>query len=117
MSRRSLREWARTQARRADEALLRDRLGRLCVGTDVEVHENRTVLVSTTKSGVLRVHRGFAYASDRTLRAILTYVDSTVRRQARKQAEREVVSFPVDQYVPGRARSRRRTRCFLKPSS
>ncbi len=87
--------------------MLRDRLGRLGAGRDVEVHENRTVLVSTTKGGTLRVHRGFAYASDRTLRAILTFVDTTVRRQARKKAEKELVSFPVDSYVPGRTNRRR----------
>jgi len=110
MSRKSRRQWARDQARQADEALLLNRLKHLGLATKVEVHENRTVLVSSTKHGAVRVHRGFAYASDRTLLAILTFVDSSVRRRVRKAAEREVVSFPIDRYLPTRKTLPRRPR-------
>ena len=53
-------------AQRADAALLTRRLMELGLSgmRGVEVHENRTVLVSVTSRGVLRVHRGYAYATD-----------------------------------------------------
>jgi hypothetical protein len=66
-------------------------------------------LVSFTDHGGLRIHRGYAYASDRTLRAVLAFVSST-RRPLRKRAEREVIAFPVDEYVRQRPRRRRRPR-------
>jgi hypothetical protein len=82
----------------------------LGVRRTVEVHENRTVLVSLTSRGTMRVHRGYAYASDRTLRAILTFLSTSTRRQARKMAEKEVVAFPVDRFVSTRRRQSRRQR-------
>lgn len=108
MSHKSRRTWAREQAWLADEALLRERLSQLGVSRKVEVHENRTVLVSLTRRGIIRVHRGFAYASDRILRSIVTLMSASCRRAVRKQAERDVVSFPVDQYVTSRKRRHRR---------
>jgi hypothetical protein len=79
---------------------------RLGIEVPVKVHENRTVLVSCTDRN-LRIHRGYAYASDRTLRAVLTFVHPYTRRANRKQAQLEVTSFPVDNYVSP-ARKRRR---------
>lgn len=110
MSRKCRRAWAREQARRADEALLRERLTRLGVTRKVEVHENTTVLVSLTSRGVIRVHRGYAYASDRILRSIVILMSASPGREVRKRAQHDVVKFPVDLYVTPRPRVRRESR-------
>ncbi len=77
----------------------------------LEMHENHTVLVSVTKHGALRIHRGYAYASDRVLGAVVTYVSSGAGPAARKQAERLLGAFPVDEFV----RPRRRRSPRLRP--
>ena len=71
-------------------------------------HENRRVLAHV-RAGTLRLHRGFAYAPDRVLRAVVTFVQSR-HPAARNLARRELVSFPVHDYVPapcGRPRPHR----------
>lgn len=106
-SRRALAEAARA----ADEALLTSRLRLLGLTRRVEVHENRTVLVSLTKQGALRVHRGYAYASDRVLNAIVTFVSASAKAAERRRAEHALVGFPVEEFVrpaPGRRRTRER---------
>ncbi len=110
MKRRSRLNWAKEAARAADEALLCRRLELLGIKLPVVVHENRTVLVSLTRGGVVRIHRGFAYASDRTLQAVIRFVKPTTRRPVRRQAEQEVISFPVDEYVTPRRLPSRRAR-------
>jgi hypothetical protein len=69
------------------------------------VHENRTVLVSIGRSGQLRIHRGYAYSSDRILKAIIKFVNAK-NRAVRSVAEREVLSFSIDAFLPPK-RSRR----------
>lgn len=100
-------------AREADRTLLERRLRHAGLrGTDrVVVHENRAVVVSVRRD-VVRVHRGFAYASDRVLRAVVAFRDgaSAGRRRA---ARRELLAFPVHDYVPPAAVARRRSR--LRP--
>jgi len=113
MKRESRRERAEREARAADEILLIERLEQLGVRWPVKVHENRTVLVSFTDRSGLRIHRGFAYASDRTLGAVIAFVSPGRRRSNRKRAEAEVVSFPVENYV--RLGPRRRRRARIKP--
>jgi hypothetical protein len=103
---------AEREARAADEALLTSRLERLGIQFPVTVHENSTVLVSYTEGGGLRIHRGYAYASDRTLKAVVTFIGSS-RRPPRKEAEQEVVAFPVGDYV--QVKRRRRRKGWLKP--
>ena len=110
MKRESRRERAEREARAADEILLIERLKQLGVRWPVKVHENRTVLVSFTDRSGLRIHRGFAYASDRTLGAVIAFVSPGRRRSTSKRAEAEVVSFPVENYVRLEPRRRRRTR-------
>jgi hypothetical protein len=61
-------------------------------------HENRRVLAHV-RGGTLRLHRGFAYAPDRVLRAVVTFAQGR-SRPARFAARRELVSFPVHDYVP-----------------
>lgn len=108
MSRRSRYTRAKQAARSADEALLRERLRRLGVSKQIEVHENRTVLVSVTARDTVRVHRGYAYASDRTLEAVVAFLGVLPGRRAREDAKREIVAFPVDRFVSPCAPRRRR---------
>ncbi len=70
----------------------------------VSTHTNRTVLVSLTPAGALRLHRGYAFASDRVLRAIIRFVTPRVRRDVRAAARRELLTFPVELHAPSRAR-------------
>ena len=68
------------------------------------MHENRAVLVTVSR-GVLRIQRGFAYAPDRVLRAVVTFVRG--RGRPRRAVERELLAFPVHQYVAARPPRRR----------
>jgi len=62
------------------------------------VHENRRVLVHARRETV-RLHRGFAYAPDTVLRAVVAFARER-RRAVRGAARRELVSFRVHDYVP-----------------
>lgn len=112
MRRKSRRAWAEASARRADEELLTRRLRELGLPDipRLEIHENRTVLVSITKHGALRLHRGYAYASDRVLRAVVAYVSPAAGPAEHARAERLLEAFPVDEFVctPRRRRDRLR---------
>jgi hypothetical protein len=72
----------------------------------VELHENRSVLVSVTPSGALRLHRGFAYAPDEILQAIVAFVAPRTRRDLRRACQRTIVDFPVHSFVAAPARRR-----------
>ena len=72
--------------------------------TGVVTHNNRTVMLSTTRTGVLRIHQGYAFAPDRVLRAIVRFLNPRVRRVLRRAAEREFLAFPVEAHAPERAR-------------
>jgi len=88
------------EARTADHALLARRLREagLAAGWRVVVHENRRVLLHV-RNGTVRLHRGFAYAPDATLRAVVAFARAR-RKAARRAARQELVSFPVHDYVP-----------------
>ena len=103
------RRRAAEEARAADEALLVRRLRRLGIDDfhGIRVHENRTVLVSVTAHGVLRIHRGYAYASDRILEAIRTFVGRRSHPSERSRAEEVLLAFPVQEFVRSRPRRRR----------
>ncbi|MGH7579455.1 MAG: SprT-like domain-containing protein [Gemmatimonadales bacterium] len=75
----------------------------------VITHTNRTVMVSLGAGGYLRLHRGYAFAPDAVLRAIVRFLDTRLPRAARRMAEREFLAFPVEQYAPppGPARQER----------
>ncbi len=85
-----------------DESLIR-RLHTLGLAgvRQVESHENRSVMVSLTGSGILRVHRGFAYAPDAVLAAILAFVSPRTRRPRRRAAQQMILAFPVHAYTRG----------------
>ncbi len=75
------------------------RLGLTWAGA-VEVQENRTVMVSLTDRRVLRVHRGYLFAPDTVLQAIIRFVSPRTPRADRLRAERELLAFPVTDFVP-----------------
>ena len=73
----------------------------------VVTHTNRSVMVSIGKRRVLRIHAGYAYASDGVLRAIVRFLDPRLPRAVRRAAERELLAFPVEEYASsGQARLR-----------
>jgi SprT-like family len=65
----------------------------------VVTHTNRSVMVSIGKRRVLRIHAGYAYASDSVLRAIIRFLDPRLPRAVRRSAERELLAFPVEEYA------------------
>ena len=107
MAQRKRRQRADLDSRAADEALLANRLRGLGIQLPIAVHENRTVLVSFGRSGVLRVHRGYAYGSDRTLKAIVEFAHAKTRAR-RSLAEKEILSFQVDRFVTHKRERRRK---------
>jgi len=73
---------------------------------DVRTHANRAVMVSLTVRRVLRVHRGYAFAPDPVLAAIVRFLDPRRARAERRAAEQVFLAFPVEMYVPRSARPR-----------
>jgi hypothetical protein len=90
------------------DALLAQRFAALGLRgvADVRTHANRAVMVSLTARRVLRVHRGYAYAPDRVLGAIVSFLDPRRSRVERRAAEQVFLAFPVEMYVPRSARPR-----------
>jgi SprT-like family len=66
----------------------------------VVTHTNRSVMVSIGKRRVLRIHAGYAHASDSVLRAIIRFLDPRLPRAVRRAAQRELLAFPVEEYAP-----------------
>lgn len=93
------------------ESGLADRLAMLGLrGIDqVQTHTNGTVMLSLNRR-VLRVHRGYAFAPDRVLRAVVRFLNPRVPRVLRRLAEREFLAFPVQEYAPSRPQAERRDR-------
>ena len=89
------------------EEVLTRRLGALGLRpvARVRTHTNRTVMVSLNERRVLRLHRGYAFAPDRVLEAIVRFLDPRASRGERRRAERVFLAFPVELYAP-RARER-----------
>jgi hypothetical protein len=69
----------------------------------VVTHTNRTVMLSFGRR-VLRIHRGYAYASDRVLQAVVRFLNPRVPKVLRRAAEREFLAFPVEAHAPSRPR-------------
>ena len=65
----------------------------------VVTHTNRTVMLSLNRR-VLRIHRGYAFASDRVLKAIVRFLNPRVPPALRRAAEREFLQFPVEEHAP-----------------
>lgn len=92
-----------------DEAVLQHRLELLGLSgvRRITLQENRRVMVSLARDGALRMHRGYVYAPDRVLRAVVTFLKPRVRRAQVLRAERQLLAFPAEEYVPPRPGSRR----------
>jgi hypothetical protein len=75
----------------------------------VVTHTNRTVMLSLSRR-ILRIHRGYSYAPDRVLKAIVRFLNPRVPRALRRVAEREFLQFPVEEHVPPPAGPGRRER-------
>jgi len=101
--------WGPAASPEAAEAVLRRRLHSLGMPAfrGFATHTNRTVLLSVTGRGVLRLHRGYAWAPDRVLAAIVRYVRPGARRATRRAAELEFLAFPVEVHAPPARPSRR----------
>lgn len=101
-----------SEAALADRHLLGSRLrsAGLAGAVIVEVHENASVMVSRTRTGALRVHRGYAYASDHVLEAIVRYITPGAGRVGVKEAENILLSFRVHDYVPPKKIHMRKSR-------
>jgi hypothetical protein len=91
------------------EASLRRRLEALGLGGIrlLELHTNRTVMLSWG-DGTLRIHRGYAMAPDRVLKAIVRFLRSRLPRPLRQALEHQFLSFPVELYAPAGAPRRAR---------
>jgi hypothetical protein len=74
-------------------------------------HTNTTVMLSLSRR-TLRLHRGYAFAPDEVLRAIVQFLNPRVPRLRRRSAEQQFLQFPVASYVvtPGRTIRRERRR-------
>ena len=101
--------WGLAASPEAAEAELRRRLDALGMPPfrGFATHTNRTVLLSVTSRGVLRLHRGFAWAPDRVLSAIVRYVRPGTHRATRRTAEREFLTFPHETHPPPARPTRR----------
>jgi hypothetical protein len=73
-------------------------------------HTNRSTMVSIGSDGTVRIHRGYAWASDRVLRAIVRFLDPRVPRRLRREAQRELLAFPAEHFAPSAARPIHRER-------
>jgi hypothetical protein len=62
-------------------------------------HTNQTVMLSLNRR-VLRIHRGYAFAPDDVLKAVVRFLNPRVPRVLRRHAERDFLEFPVHAYTP-----------------
>lgn len=86
-----------------EEVLLARRLEALGVRDlrGLRVTDNRTVMVSLTPRRVLSIHRGYAKAPDRVLKAVVRFLKPGIRRELRRAAEHEILSFRAEAHVEG----------------
>lgn len=72
----------------------------------VLTHTNQTVMLSLNRR-VLRIHRGYGFAPDEVLKAIVQFLNPRVPRTLRRAAQREFLEFPAHAYAPAPERPRR----------
>jgi len=97
------------------EAVLLGRLEALGLSGVVRLRltDNRSVMVSQSRSRVLSIHRGYALAPDRVLGAVVRFLARGTRREVRRAAEHEILSFHPERHVEGPPR---RTRSADRPA-
>src|SRR6266536_2282326 len=66
----------------------------------LRTHTNRTVMISLNDRRVLRLHRGYVFAPDRILAAIVRFLDPRATRTERQRAEQVFLAFPVELHAP-----------------
>ena len=96
------------------EAVLLGRLEALGLSGVVRLRltDNRSVMVGLSRSRVLSIHRGYAQAPDRVLGAVVRFLARGTRREVRKAAEHEILSFHPERHAEGPPR---RTRSADRP--
>ncbi len=92
-------DWA-AAPRAPAELLARFHAGGLGHITRVSLHRNRTVMVSLTPAGTLRLHEGYAHAPDVVLDAITRFLKRGTRRSDRLRHKQTLLAFPVERYAP-----------------
>ena len=92
-----------------EEELLTRRLAALGLRdlAGVRVTDNRAVMVSLSRRRVLSIHRGYAQASDRVLKAVVRFLAPATSRPLRKAAQHEILDFRAELHVEGPPRRRR----------
>lgn len=92
-----------------EEVLLARRLELLGLSRPraLRVTDNRSVMVSLSPRGVLSIHRGYARAPDRVLRAVVRFLAPGTTRAMRRAAEHEILSFRPEVHAAGPPRRRR----------
>jgi hypothetical protein len=74
----------------------------------IRATDNRSVMVSlTTRHGVLSIHRGYARAPDRVLRAVVRFLTQRAPSEERRAAEAVILQFRPSLHVSGPPRRRR----------
>jgi hypothetical protein len=93
------------------EDCLPDRLQALGLNNIEQIltHTNRTVMLSLSRR-ILRIHRGYGFAPDAVLAAIVRFLNPRVPLRLRRAAEREFLRFPVAAYAPPSEQPVRRER-------
>jgi hypothetical protein len=69
--------------------------------------DNRSVMVSLSPRGVLSIHRGYAQAPDRVLKAVVRFLSPGTTRALRRAAEHEILSFRPEEFAAGPPRRQR----------
>jgi hypothetical protein len=69
--------------------------------------DNRSVMVSLSPKGVLSIHRGYAKAPDRVLKAVVRFLAPRTTRAGRRAAEYEILSFRAERHAEGPPHRRR----------
>ena len=102
-------EAGRPVERAPEEELLEQRLRALGLRgvAGVRASDNRAVMVSLSKQRVLSIHRGYAHAPDRVLRAVVRFVSRTTPRPLRRAAQHEILSFRAEAHAAGPPRRQR----------
>jgi hypothetical protein len=74
----------------------------------IRATDNRSVMVSlTTRLGVLSIHRGYAGAPDRVLRAVVRFLTPRTASEERRAAEEVILRFRPSLHAKGPPRRRR----------
>ncbi len=91
-----------------EEELLARRLALLgfFAATSLRLTDNRSVMVSLSPRGVLSIHRGYAVAPDRVLRAVVRFLARGTPRASRRAAERTILAFRPETWAGSPRRPR-----------